>query len=100
MAATVMELYGSKVFNEHEMMWVMNISLVLRAGSDRILLMYMPSTYSVADVLYTYTYRMAFSGIPNYGLSAASGLFQSVVGTALMLISNTLSKKLTSSSLF
>lgn len=82
------------------MMWVMNISLVLRAGSDRILLMYMPSTYSVADVLYTYTYRMAFSGIPNYGLSAASGLFQSVVGTALMLISNTLSKKLTSSSLF
>lgn len=82
------------------MMWVMNIALVLRAGSDRILLMYMPSTYSVADVLYTYTYRMAFSGIPNYGLSAASGLFQSVVGTALMLISNTLSKKLTSSSLF
>ena len=66
------------------MMWVLNIGMALRAGSDRILLMYMPSTYSVADVLYTYTYRMAFSGVPNYGLSAASGLFQSVVGTALL----------------
>lgn len=82
------------------MMWVMNIGLALRAGSDRILLMYMPSTYSVADVLYTYTYRMAFSGVPNYGLSAASGLFQSVVGTALLLTSNKLSKKAAGSGLF
>lgn len=82
------------------MMWVLNIGMALRAGSDRILLMYMPSTYSVADVLYTYTYRTAFSGIPNYGLSAASGLFQSVVGTTLLLVSNKLSNKLSGSGLF
>lgn len=82
------------------MMWVMQIGLALRVGSDRILLMYMPSTYSVADVLYTYTYRMAFDGIPDYGLAAASGLFQSIVGSAMLLISNKLSKKMSGSSLF
>ena len=82
------------------MMWVLQIGLALRTGSDRILLMYMPSTYSVADVLYTYTYRMAFEGIPDYGLSAASSLFQSIVGTAMLLTSNKLSRKMSGSSLF
>ncbi len=82
------------------MMFILQIGLALRVGSDRILLMYMPSTYNVADVIYTYTYRMAFTGTPDYGLSAASGLFQSVVGTALLLISNKLSNKAAGSSLF
>jgi len=65
------------------------------------LLMYMPTTYVTSDVLSTYTYRMAFGvGTPNYGLSAASGLFQSVVGMALLLISNKLSKKVTDKTVF
>lgn len=76
------------------MMFVTNIGLSFAAGYDSILLLYMPSTYNVADTVYTYTYRLAFgSGGANYGLSAASGLFQSVVGTALLLTSNYLSKK-------
>lgn len=83
------------------MMFVLNIGLSFSTGFDSILLLYMPSTYNVADTVYTYTYRMAFGGgNANYALSAASGLFQSVVETVLLVGSNTLSKKLTETSLF
>ena len=76
------------------------MGLSFSTGFDSILLMYMPSTYNVADTVYTYTYRMAFSASANYSLSAASGLFQSVVGTILLIGSNAISRKMTDSSLF
>lgn len=83
------------------MMMILNIGLSFSTGFDNILLLYMPSTYEVSDTIYTYTYRMAFGGgNTNYALSAASGLFQSVVGTVLLVGSNALSKKFTESSLF
>ncbi|MCM1025537.1 MAG: ABC transporter permease subunit [Roseburia sp.] len=76
------------------MMFVLNIGLSFSTGYDNILLLYMPSTYNVADTVYTYTYRLAFGGGGNnYSLSAASGLFQSVVSTVLLVGSNALSKK-------
>jgi ABC-type polysaccharide transport system permease subunit len=80
--------------------FTLRIGLVFVQGFDKILLLYMPSTYSVADVLTTYTYRMAFGSGNNCGLSAASGLFQAVVGTTLLIVSNYLSKRATEISLF
>lgn len=80
-------------------MFIMHIGLVFRQGFDKVLLLYMPATYEVSDCLYTYTYRMAFGQTVNYGLSTASGLFQSVIGTTLLLVSNKLSKKFTGSSM-
>lgn len=50
--------------------------------------------------LATYTYRMAFGGVPDYSLSTASGLFQSVIATALLVISNKLNKKATGYALY
>ncbi len=83
------------------MMLVLNIGLSFSTGFDNILLLYMPSTYNVADTVYTYTYRMAFGGgNANYALSAASGLFQSIVGTILLVGSNALSRKFSDTSLF
>lgn len=82
------------------MLLTLQVGVIFKAGYDRILLLYMPSTYEVADTLYTYTYRMAFGASPDFGLSAASGLFQSVVGTVLLFVSNTLNKKVAKSSLF
>lgn len=84
------------------MMFVMNVGLCFTQGYDNILLLYMPSTYDVADTIYTYTYRIAgfAGGVPDYGLSAASGLFQGIVGTILLVGSNKLSAKIAGSSLF
>lgn len=76
------------------MMFVIGIGVSFIAGYDNILLLYMPSTYKVADTVYTYTYRLAFAGGSNYGLSAASGLFQSIVSTVLLLTSNAMSRKI------
>lgn len=76
------------------MMFVLNVGTSFIAGYDSILLLYMPSTYNVADTIYTYTYRLAFGGGgSNYSLSAASGLFQSVVATVLLIGSNYISRK-------
>ncbi len=84
------------------MMFVMNVGLCFTQGFDNILLLYMPATYNVSDTIYTYTYRIAgfAGGVPDYGLSAASGLFQSIVGTILLVGSNAVSKKVAGSSLF
>lgn len=83
------------------MMFVINIGTALSQGYDNILLLYMPSTYNVSDTVYTYTYRQAFGGgNTNYSLSAASGLFQSLVSTILLVASNALSRKAAGSSLF
>ena len=83
------------------MMFVIGIGTAFVAGYDNILLLYMPSTYNVSDTVYTYTYRQAFGGgTSNYSLSAASGLFQSVVSTILLVGSNSLSRKVGGSSLF
>ncbi len=81
-------------------MFTMRIGLVFRQGFDKVLLLYMPSTYEVSDCLYTYTYRMAFGQTVNYGLSTASGLFQSVIGSTLLIISNKLSKKISGTSMY
>lgn len=82
------------------MMWTMNIGVVFKMVGNNILLLYMPQTYDVADVLSTYTYRMSFGVSSNYGLSTASGLFQSILGLILLVTSNRLSKRATSYSLF
>lgn len=81
------------------MMFVMQMGTLLMGGTD-VLLLYMPSTYAVADNVYTFTYRLAFGTARNYGVSAASGLFQSVIGTILLVGSNKISRKLAGSSLF
>ena len=65
-----------------------------------------PTTDNVEEALLLYQKDrcdclIAFGGgTTNYSLSAASGLFQSVVGTALLILSNSLSRKLSSTSLF
>lgn len=82
------------------MMFTMQVGLVFVTGFDKILLLYMPSTYEYSDVLSTYTYRMAFGSSNNFGLSTASGLLQSIIGTILMFTSNKLSAKATQQSLF
>lgn len=78
----------------------LSVGTMFMAGWDKVLLLYMPKTYDVSDVLYTYTYRMAFGNSVNFGLSTASGLFQSVIGTTLLIVSNKLNKKFTSYGLF
>lgn len=75
-------------------MLVLRCGMLMTVGHDKILLLYNPSIYETADVISTYINRQAFTG-QKYGYSAAVGLFNSIIGTTLLLVSNALSAKLT-----
>jgi putative aldouronate transport system permease protein len=81
------------------------IMLILRCGAimnvnfEKILLLYSPSTYSTADVISTYVYRIGIIK-QKIGYSTAVGLFNSVVSLIMVLSANKLSNKLTDSGLF
>ena len=80
-------------------LYILRMGNILNVGYEKILLLYNPSTYEVADVLSTYTYR---TGLENqqYSLSTAVGLFNTMVNVVFLLITNYISKKSTESGLF
>jgi putative aldouronate transport system permease protein len=80
-------------------MLVLRMGLVMTVGFDKILLLYNPSIYETADVISTHVTRMGLERM-QYGYSAAVGLFNSVVGTVLLVLSNTVSRKLADSSIY
>lgn len=73
-------------------MLILNVGHILDAGYQDILLLYSELTYSVADVFDTYVYRLGVEQA-SYGLTAAMGLFKSVVGTVLVVGTNKLANK-------
>lgn len=79
-------------------MLVLKCGMMLQVGGDKILLLYNASIYETADVIATHVQRMGIEKM-QYGYSAAVGLFNSVVGTVLLLLSNYVSKKLTDNSI-
>jgi putative aldouronate transport system permease protein len=80
-------------------MLVLRLGMALAVGSDKILLIYNPSIYSTADVISTHVARMGISRM-QYGYSSAVGMFNSVVGTFLLLFSNKISQKIAETSIF
>lgn len=75
-------------------MLILRCGLLMTVGFDKILLLYNPSIYETADVISTHVHRMGLVNM-HYGYSAAVGLFNSIVGTILLLASNGISKKYT-----
>ena len=81
------------------MMLIMQMGSVFSVGADKILLMYSPANYNFADVINTYVYRMGLVQ-SDYGLSTAVGLFNSIIGTILLITTNQIAKKLAGTSMF
>ncbi len=80
-------------------MLILRIGMVMTVGADKILLLYNPSIYETADVISSHVARMGVEQM-QYGYSAAVGLFNSVVGTLLLVGSNALSRKATETSIY
>lgn len=83
-------------------MLLLNIGKMIRSGYETIILLYQPTTYSKADTIATYAYRLAFDnrGRADYGLAAAVGLFEAVIALVMVALANKASKRLTQSSLW
>lgn len=81
------------------------ILLILRLGNllsvsfEKVILLYSPSTYSVSDVITSFTFRKGLLEF-NYGYSTAVGLFNSALNFIMLVIANKLSRKFSGTSLF
>lgn len=79
-------------------MLILRIGMLMVVGHDKILLLYNPSIYETADVISTHVQRMGIVRA-QYSYASAVGLFNSVIGTVLLLTSNALARKYTETSI-
>ena len=80
-------------------MLIIRIGSMLEVSFEMIILLYQPSTYQTGDVVNTFIYRQGIQG-GQYDLAAAAGLFNAVVAFILVMTANTLSKRLSRTSLW
>ena len=80
-------------------MVITRIGKMLSVGYERVILLYNKNTYVTADVLSTYEQRI---GLLNgqYSIGAASGIFNSLIGFALVIGANTISRQVSKTSLW
>lgn len=80
-------------------MFIMSVGGLLNAGFDSVFNLYNQSTYSVADILDTYVYRLGISS-GNYEKAATLGLFKAVINVVLLVGCDRLIKKLTGQGMY
>lgn len=80
-------------------MLIMRVGQILNVGADKIILLYSPAIYSKADVISTFVYRKGLLEM-DYSYAAAVGMFNSVVGFIMIMITNYLAKKTSETRLF
>ncbi len=78
---------------------ILDIGGIMGSNFEKIILLYLPSTYETADVISTLVYRMGITG-GNFSYATAVGLFEGVIGLILVMTANYISKKITESSLW
>lgn len=78
---------------------IMSLGNIMSVGFEKIILLYNSSTYETADVISTYVYRMGLQSM-RYSYSAAVGLFNSFINIIVLVIANTLSRRITGSSIW
>ena len=71
---------------------IFSIGGLLGSNTELILLLYVPATYSTADVIGTYVYRDGLMG-GRFSYGTAVGIFTSVINFTLLYITNKISSK-------
>ena len=80
-------------------MIVLRIGNMLAVGFERIILLYNANTYETADVLSTFVLRIGLEG-GNQSMGAAAGMFESLIGFALVVGANFISREISDNSLW
>ena len=82
-------------------MLILAVGNIMNVGYEKVLLMQNNLNMNYSEIISTYTYTVGLaSGIPNFSLSTAIGMFNSVVNFTLLMITNFVSKKLNGSGIF
>ena len=80
-------------------MLIIKIGNILEVGFEMIIMLYQPATYETADVISTFIYRQGLQAA-QYDLAAAAGLFNAVIAFMLVIAANTISKRMSKTSLW
>lgn len=78
---------------------LIRIGSMMASNMDQVLMLYNPLVYETGDVIDTYVFRQGISKM-EYSFSTAVGLFNSVVGFLLLVISNAISRKVADRSIW
>ncbi|MBT2293210.1 sugar ABC transporter permease [Paenibacillus albidus] len=81
------------------LMSVLSLGSVLNAGFDQIFNLYSPVVYQTGDIIDTYVYRLGIQQA-QYSISAAVGLFKSVISCILVGVSYILAYKVANYRIF
>lgn len=73
-------------------MFIFSVGGIVKDDFDQIFNLYNPAVYSVGDVLGTYTYRIGLVDM-QYSFSTAVGLFTNVISFGLIVLTNTITKR-------
>jgi putative aldouronate transport system permease protein len=73
-------------------MMIFSVGGIIQDDFDQIFNLYNPAVYSVGDVLSTYTYRVGLVEM-KYSFSAAVGLFTNIISFVLILVTNSITKR-------
>ena len=87
------------IANTIVVLMLIRIGNMMASNMDQVLMLYNPLVYETGDVIDTYVYRQGISKM-EYSFSTAVGLFNSVVGFILLIISNTISRKVADRSIW
>lgn len=85
---------------------ILNMGHIMSIGFEKVFLMQNDLNITASEVISTYVYKVGLGGagktygLPNYGYSAAVGLFNSAINFSLLIIANKLSRKYTETSLW
>lgn len=80
-------------------LFILSLGSLMSVGYEKIILMYNPATYDTADVIATYTYRRGILG-GDYSFGTAVGLFNSAINFLLLMVFNSISKRISQVSLW
>lgn len=80
-------------------LFIMRTGSILSVGSEKILLLYNPTTYETADVISTFVYRKGILE-GDFSYSTAVGLFNSVVNFGMVFLVNKVSSHVSETSLW
>lgn len=78
---------------------ILRLGSILNVGYEKIILMYNPTTYETADVISSYVYRKGLQEF-NWSYGPAVGLFNSAVNIFFLIITNSISRKTSETSLW
>ena len=78
---------------------ILRLGQIMNVGYEKIILMYGPTTYKTGDVISSYVYRVGIID-SDYSYSTAINLFNSVINFIILFLGNTLSRKISDTSLW